>query len=169
MPFLLLGGAALATGRGEILERLPSLRESWFVLASPNIHIERKTAQLYAALRPTDFSNGDRAKRVAASLSEGLVPSSDDLANVFSRPLSDILPATIALVDAFESAGAPFVALSGAGPTHYSIVPRLSEAIALARRLLDLAPFPMRVLVSCPVATGLQVREDKTRIPGPAL
>ena len=169
VPFLLQGGAAFATGRGELLERLPSLSGCWFVLASPVCALERKTARLFGSLQQADLSTGDRVNRVVAALSSGLKPSPDDLANAFSRPLREILPETLDLIDAFDAAGAPLVALSGAGPTHYTIIPRLSDALFLAQRLSRHAPIPMRVLVGRPVATGMQVRVDKTRILDPAL
>jgi 4-diphosphocytidyl-2-C-methyl-D-erythritol kinase len=51
VPFLLFGGAALAHGRGEVLTRLPSLRNCWLVLATPAIEIERKTAALRGVAR----------------------------------------------------------------------------------------------------------------------
>ncbi|MBQ5501766.1 MAG: 4-(cytidine 5'-diphospho)-2-C-methyl-D-erythritol kinase, partial [Selenomonas sp.] len=35
IPFCLLGGTMLATGRGEVLKRLPDMPETWVVLVKP--------------------------------------------------------------------------------------------------------------------------------------
>ncbi len=162
VPFLLRGGAALATGRGEILEPLPSLRGCWLVLASPDIELERKTARLYGALSAADFSNGYRVRQVAAALRQGAIPATADLANAFSRPLARFVPDIAAMVTAFEEAGAPFVALTGAGPTHYTIATTLHDAAGIADQLMRLTPIPLRALLARPVASGIHLRQDKT-------
>lgn len=162
VPFLLRGGAALGRGRGELLEVLPSLSESWLVLAAPSIELERKTAQLYGALRSEDFSDGSRIERVASSLEAGRRPNIDDLANAFERPLAELLPEIALLRAALLVAGAPFVALSGAGPAHYTIVPELRSALEIVNRLGTERPFPMRILVARPVGCGPLIRGEKT-------
>ena len=58
MPFFLDGGAALMTGRGEHLQALPPLSGQWLMLVVPPHAVADKTARLYAALEPTDFSSG---------------------------------------------------------------------------------------------------------------
>ena len=162
VPFLLQGGAALATGRGEILESFPSLQDCWLVLASPAIDIERKTATLYGALASSDFSDGSAAIRVASALQQRAVPEPSDLGNAFSQPLAHLIPGIAEIVEHFHDAGAPFAALSGAGPTHFTIVPVLSDAISVASKLARRAPIPMRVLIARPVPSGIQQRRRKT-------
>ncbi|MEZ4665108.1 MAG: 4-(cytidine 5'-diphospho)-2-C-methyl-D-erythritol kinase [Thermomicrobiales bacterium] len=168
VPFFLVGGAALASGRGEILEPLPRLPSCWFVLVSPLVELERKTARLYGSLEAGDFSDGSRIARTACALRAGAVPHPDDLANAFSRPLARLLPEIDSLVPAMREAGAPFVALTGAGPTHYTIVPELSAAMEIARRLAGRPPLPLRVLLARPTAAGMLMRE-KTSLPNEAL
>jgi 4-diphosphocytidyl-2-C-methyl-D-erythritol kinase len=162
VPFLLQGGAALATGRGEILESCPSLQDCWLVLASPALDIERKTATLYGALASSDFSDGSAAIRVASALQRRTVPEPGDLGNAFSRPLAHLMRGIAEMIERLYDAGAPFVALSGAGPTHYTIVPALSDANSIASRLARRPPIPMRVLIARPVPSGIQQRIYKT-------
>lgn len=162
VPFLLRGGAAHATGRGEVLESLPSLRGCWIVLASPAIELERKTARLYGSLHPSDFSDGSRVLRTATALERGELPDRSDLGNAFSRALAEVLPLTTDLVADFAAAGTPFVALSGAGPTHYTIVGSLREAMEISARLARRTSIPTRVLVARPVRSGIQLRRNKT-------
>lgn len=169
VPFLLHGGASLATGRGEVLDPLPSLRSCWLVLASPDFKLERKTARLYGALRAEDFSDGSTAIRVAEALNRRTLPTPVDLHNAFSRALSTFVPEVDELIGQFHHAGASFVALSGAGPTHFTIVPTLSEAISMSSRLASRPPIPMRVLVARPVPSGMQLRRHKTDASAAAL
>jgi len=169
VPFLLTGGAALARGRGDLLETLPSLENCWFVLVCPSVELERKTARLYGALQPGDFSDGARINRVAASLRNQTIPDPADLANAFSRALASLIPEIPAMIDEFARAGAPFVALSGAGPAHYTIVPSLQHAICLASELARSHAQPWRILIARPVRSGLQVRRNKTEPPATAL
>jgi 4-diphosphocytidyl-2-C-methyl-D-erythritol kinase len=169
VPFLLQGGAARATGRGEILEPCSSIRGCWIVLASPNIEIDRKTAKLYGALRSSDFSDGGASLRVASALDRGSIPDSADLENAFARPLHELIPELSSLIAHFRQAGAPFVALSGAGPTHYTIVPSLAEATSISVRAACNPPIPLRVLVARPAPSGILVRRQKTHQAASAL
>jgi 4-diphosphocytidyl-2-C-methyl-D-erythritol kinase len=162
VPFLLRGGAARATGRGEILEPCSTLRDSWIVLARPNIEIDRKTAKLYGALEPSDFSDGGASLRVASALDRGSIPDPADLDNAFTRALHDLIPELSSFISHFRDSGAPFVALSGAGPTHYTIVPTLAEAGSIGARVAGKSPLPLRVLVARPAPSGILLRRQKT-------
>lgn len=168
VPFLLKGGTALARGRGELLDPLPGLSSCWFVLGTPALELERKTARLYGALDARDFSDGGRIACVADALHAGRIPRFDDLANTFSRPLIRLLPEMELVPHAFRAAGASFAALTGAGPTHYTIVPQLNEAISIARKLAMNPPLTMRVLIARPASTGTLMKQ-KPMVPGKAL
>ena len=133
VPFFLSGGTVLATGRGERLEALPSPARAWFVVVSPRVAIPRKTATLYAALRREDFSGGDRVRAQAERLRAGEPLDPSLFANAFVRPLYALKPELSRVADAMRRAGAPVVALSGAGPSHYAVVPDPATASTLAR------------------------------------
>lgn len=132
VPFFLQGGTALATGRGEQLEALPSPIPGWFVVVSPRVAIPRKTATLYAALRREDFSNGDRVRDQADRLRAGRPLDPALLVNPFVRPLVALRPELSRVADEMRRAGAPVVALSGAGPSHYAVVHDAEAASTLA-------------------------------------
>jgi 4-diphosphocytidyl-2-C-methyl-D-erythritol kinase len=162
VPFLLRGGAALGRGRGDVLEHLPTLRGCWLVLATPRIELDQKTARLYGALSPADFSDGSRVSRVATALQQFRQPDPADLVNAFERPLSALMPAVGQIHEAMLQSGAPFVALSGAGPTQYTIVTELRAAVRIATMLRRDAPVPMRVLIARPAGSCPLVRNEKT-------
>jgi 4-diphosphocytidyl-2-C-methyl-D-erythritol kinase len=158
VPFLTRGGTALAEGRGELLRSLRPLTGVWFVLVVTATKIPRKTATLYAALAPEDFSSGERVRRLAASIDRG--PSLDPLllANAFWRPLLGLRPELAEIERAFSGAGAPFVALSGSGPTLYSAVSSDAEARAIVRRLRETLPIDARIFVCRPVSRAPLIR-----------
>lgn len=135
VPFFLRGGTALATGRGELLDPLPALRPTSFVVVVPKITIVRKTASLYRALMATDFSSGDEVRSHAETLRAGQPLRADLLGNAFVRPLYALYPELKRIAAAMLRAGAPFVALSGAGPSHYTAVEDDREAVGLEGRL----------------------------------
>lgn len=134
VPFFLRGGTAFGTGRGERLTLLPR-PAGWFVVAAPRIAIPRKTATLYAALTPADFSPGNRVRQLTRRLEAGTPLDPVLLDNAFARPLLEIAPALRDLRRQILDAGAPFVALSGAGPSHYTIVPDAAAAQHVATAL----------------------------------
>ena len=85
VPFLLMGGAALGTGRGDRLKQLPAVETTRLLLVAPGGTISRKTPTLYGALTPDDYSDGaqthqlaDSAALIAATL------TSDSCRNVFT-------------------------------------------------------------------------------------
>ncbi|MDP9370599.1 MAG: 4-(cytidine 5'-diphospho)-2-C-methyl-D-erythritol kinase [Chloroflexota bacterium] len=135
VPFFLRGSTALASGRGERLEALPAPNTPWFVVATPLIAIPRKTATLYGELDPTDFSSGGCVRQQAAQLHSTGSLDPTLLRNAFCSPLYRLQPALERVPDAFRRAGAPFVALSGAGPSHYTAVDSEATARAVAHSL----------------------------------
>jgi 4-diphosphocytidyl-2-C-methyl-D-erythritol kinase len=158
VPFLLRGGCAVGRGRGDLLDPLPLPRDVWFVLVMPRLVIPRKTARLYALLASGDFGDGSRVFAQAERLRVGLPLDPALLGNAFARPLASLIPELANLPDLLRAAGAPSVALSGAGPAHY--VPLFDSeeaervAAAIRRRLGSQAdvvvaePVPARALTS---------------------
>jgi 4-diphosphocytidyl-2C-methyl-D-erythritol kinase len=134
VPFFLHGGTALATGRGERLAPLPTPAFT-AVVVYPKIRIPRKTATLYGALRPDDFSDGARVLAQADRLRAGLPPDpicsatpSPVPSTAFARKLADLPPL-------MRANGAAHPAISGAGPSHYALFEDPEEAVAVAQRL----------------------------------
>ncbi len=151
VPFFLRGGCALATGRGEVLSPLPPPRDAWFVIVSPAVDIPRKTATLYGTLRPDDFSDGSRVREQSGRIADGLDLGPVLLGNAFERPLYALRPDLADLPPLMRRLGAPAVALSGAGPTHYAVLDDPDAAAALAARLRDALADRARVFVSPPL------------------
>jgi 4-diphosphocytidyl-2-C-methyl-D-erythritol kinase len=154
VPFFLRGGTALASGIGERLEQLPDLEDAWFVVVFPlrMVPIPQKTASLYRAITPGDWTTGEGVESLADRIRMRQPFDADLLRNAFARPLYDLRPELRDLVAAMKGAGASCVALSGAGPTHYTIERDPSRARSVAEALRARLGDEALVQVVTPVA-----------------
>lgn len=135
VAFFLTGGTALVSGAGEGIEKMPPLRVGWFVVLAPRVRpIERKTATLYQALTQEDFTTGEAVRTQAANILSAKTLDSSLLVNPFQSHLVALRPEISPILDGFRYAGAPFVAMSGAGPVHYTYVETREEAERIAVR-----------------------------------
>ena len=134
VPFFIHGGTQVATGRGEVLERLGGAPAAWLVVLTPNIAVERKTARMYSLLGNADYSNGDSVAKVAEALSAGALPDANTLKNTFDRMSEQAYPGIgryrQALVDTRGHA-----LLCGSGPALFALCGSAAEAEAAALRL----------------------------------
>ncbi|MGN6701250.1 MAG: 4-(cytidine 5'-diphospho)-2-C-methyl-D-erythritol kinase [Thermomicrobiales bacterium] len=136
VPFFLRGGAALATGIGELLTPLPQLPPTWFVVLTPALALPPdKTRQLYQALTPADFSDGARTRAQAERLRRGEPLDPALLINAFGGPLARVLPQLTGWRLCFLDAGASWALPSGSGPTLYTIVESEAAGQQIAARL----------------------------------
>lgn len=132
VPFFLTGGTAFATGRGELLDPLPS-PDTRFVVIAPSIVLERKTQRLYELLETRDWSDGATIRTQAERLRASLPLDPVLCVNAFSRALARLAPETIEFRDLARAAGASNLSLSGAGPAHYVIEPDPDRAEAISQ------------------------------------
>lgn len=136
VPFFLGNSrTALATGRGEKVEALPSLAKTWVVLLRPPIDMANKTRGMYGLLNPSHFTDGGHAERMAGLIEQGKrITTSlcynvfDDLSSAFFRGLDDYRAC-------FMAAGAGEVRLAGAGPTLFTLVDGRAAGEEICRRL----------------------------------
>lgn len=132
VPFFLDGGVALATGRGERIEPLSGGTLA-LVLVNPGFPVS--TAQMYARVTPAMFSDGSRARalaaalrsrrpaRVAASLYNGL------------EAAAGAYPQIRQMQAALLAAGALGAVMSGSGPTVFGVARSYDQARQIRNRL----------------------------------
>ncbi len=117
VPFFLLGGAALASGRGDVVQPLGDGPACALLIAWPAAPAPAdKTARMYAALRPDLYTDGTTTLRVARLVEAGEPPSDDAIVNVFERVLDETLPAAGRVMRLLAEAGLR-AHLCGAGPS----------------------------------------------------
>lgn len=133
--FFIRGGTQLATGRGEVLEALPTPR-LWAVLVFNPVDLPDKTRRLYQALRPEDWSSGNEVRTLAASLGAGRSITQRALPSAFARTIAALAPGVSRADAALRAVGA-IPALSGAGPTLLSLQDAPDRAREIADRLAD--------------------------------
>jgi 4-diphosphocytidyl-2-C-methyl-D-erythritol kinase len=121
VPFFLRGGTALASGRGETLHALPDVPLQRLLLAWPDRPASTdKTARMYSALRPKDFTDGARTGLLAAHLRDGRPVSPRALYNAFEQVIARVDPAYARPLEEMPSAGGPH--LCGSGPAVFFLL-----------------------------------------------
>lgn len=143
VPFFLLGGTALASGRGEKTSLLPDLPPRWLVLLVPPHSLAAKTAELYRRLTPANWSDGTRTKRLAGAIAERREVGKDLLGNSFEAVADEVFPSLPEFRGAMMDAGVPAVRLSGAGPALFALLPDSAAASAVADRLRSAGYHPL--------------------------
>jgi 4-diphosphocytidyl-2-C-methyl-D-erythritol kinase len=134
VPFFVLGGTALVEGRGERVAPLPDLPGFWIVSLKPPVAVSTPAA--FRALTPNDYTTGQATRRLASVLGEGGLLSLDGLVNALEERVCQEYPAVAESRAAFAEAGAPFVRMSGSGPTLFALFHSLEEAQLIYQVLL---------------------------------
>lgn len=147
VPFFLGEPCAHATGTGTTLAPLPPPR-GWLLIVTPDLAIANKTASMYRALTPADFSDGSRVGGVVRRLRAGQLPEPDDLHNAFARPLYELAPDLARLPKVFCDHGAKFATLSGAGPSHYTWFRTAAAAHSTAGQMASSLPQKTQMFVA---------------------
>jgi len=137
VPFFLTGGLALCEGRGErvtpLVYRLPpSMR--WILLVKPAISVS--TASVFRNLTARDYSDGTASRSLLATLAEGgnQLPL-ENLHNSLEHSVLEQYPQVAQAREDMLHAGAPYVRLSGSGPTLFSTFSNLSPAAQVQQQL----------------------------------
>jgi 4-diphosphocytidyl-2-C-methyl-D-erythritol kinase len=137
VPFFLTGGLALCEGRGEHITPLayhlpPSMR--WILLVKPAISIS--TAEVFRHLTTQDYSDGRASRSVLAALAkEQNQLSLENLHNSLEQSVLQHYPQVAQAREDMLHAGAPYVRLSGSGPTLFSTFSNLSQAAQVQQQL----------------------------------
>ncbi len=138
VAFFVFGGTALAEGRGERITLLPALPRRWVVLMLPDVAPEKgKTAQMYASLRASHFTDGQTTRRLVEVLVTRLPFRPTMLVNNFEN----VAFATGSILKVYrehiDKLGAPFVHLCGSGPALYTMFADKARADDLAVRCMN--------------------------------
>ena len=148
IPFCIMGGTMLATGRGEMLKRLPPLPECFVVLAKPPISVSTAWAYQHYDLLGAEHHPDNEAvqKQIAAK----------DIKAV-SRLLCNVLESVTIKkhkeIDGYKKLmddnGAMASMMSGSGPTVFALADTEQTAAAIAdavKRATEAAVFVVKTV-----------------------
>ncbi|MCY4114701.1 MAG: 4-(cytidine 5'-diphospho)-2-C-methyl-D-erythritol kinase [Chloroflexi bacterium] len=125
VPFLVRGGTALATGRGEHLSDLPPAPMRHVVLVRPDSPLA--TADVYAELRPSEWSDGERTMDLARGLAAGEL-SEDLMCNDLTPAAIRLTPVVGDILVDLRAAGAHPALMAGSGATCFGLFADISTA-----------------------------------------
>ncbi|MDE6107900.1 MAG: 4-(cytidine 5'-diphospho)-2-C-methyl-D-erythritol kinase, partial [Oscillospiraceae bacterium] len=128
VPYCVLGGTALAEGRGEKITPLPALPPCWVVMVKPDFPVS--TPQLFAKLGEKKLRcHPDTAGMLAAIESGDLSGVARRLFNVFEEVLPPKRQDRIEeLKQALLDGGAMGASMTGTGPTVFGLFDREDRA-----------------------------------------
>jgi 4-diphosphocytidyl-2-C-methyl-D-erythritol kinase len=133
VPFFLGRGAALATGRGEVLEPVEAGALA-VVLVSPPFGLA--TAEVYARVTPSSWTDGSRARRMVEALRQRRpAPVAASLYNGLEAVVASAHPEIERMKAALLAAGALGAAMSGSGPTVFGMARSFEHARQIRARL----------------------------------
>lgn len=139
VPFFLWGGAAVASGRGEIIEPLPAKSGAEVTLICPSGSPGSKTSRMYSRLMPYHYSDGGVTLRLVQDMIGGYY--GDGLfTNAFENVAYSEFESLAEVFDTVESACGRRPHLTGSGPGLF-LLPSSEEEHSRIRRALppDLA------------------------------
>lgn len=126
IPFCIYGKTALATGRGEIIEQLPSPPPCWVVLAKPNIGVSTRT--IFNHYHYQKHSPSITENVVASLYEQNFLSLSQSIENILEDVTFALYPEVKYMKKKMAKYGASGILMSGSGPTIYGLVKHQSKA-----------------------------------------
>lgn len=120
VAFCVYGGTALATGRGEKIQELPSPANSWVILAKPTLGVS--TADIYGNLKINDIKHPNTKQMIQAIKEKDFDLMCASVGNVLEEVTLNLYPEVAVLKDQMQKFGADAVLMSGSGPTVFGLV-----------------------------------------------
>ena len=133
VPFLLKGGTARGTGRGELLETLPTGSAQWLLIVKPEVSIS--TTEAYGRFTGTSRVTSDTMDTVTALIKakdfRQAFTASD---NTFEELMFPVHPELTACKQFFLDRGFPTI-MTGSGPTMVVLLEKAVDAIRLQEEI----------------------------------
>lgn len=158
-PFFVAGGTAAVRGRGDVVEPLrDALAPSILLAIPPRGERGEKTAAMFEALTPDDFSDGDVTIGVREVVQAGRMLVDGDLNNIFEHATGRMQPETESAMRALREEGyVPH--LAGAGPSFFLLYPGGADLAAELSRRIGETGFEPRAVHALPRRESLRIEE----------
>ncbi|GGE53984.1 4-diphosphocytidyl-2-C-methyl-D-erythritol kinase [Pullulanibacillus camelliae] len=148
VPFCIQGGTAIATGRGEKIERLPAPPPCWVILAKPNVSVS--TAETYRDLRLDNVTHPNVDGMIQAIMTQDFDRICNHLGNVLESVTVKKRHDVAQIKSLMVRMGADGVLMSGSGPTVFGLIRHESRLNRIYNSLKGFCPnvFGVRLLGS---------------------
>lgn len=120
VPFCVYGGTALATGRGEKIQRIPSPPKCWVILIKPRIGVSTK--EIYEALDAKNIKHLDIEGMLECINDKDYQGICNRLGNSLESVTLERYPVVAEIKNKLIQFGADAVLMSGSGPTVFALV-----------------------------------------------
>lgn len=131
VSFCVYGGTAIARGRGELIEHLPTPPSCWVVLAKPNLGVSTQT--VYQQLKVNEVEHPQINQIVQGIKTGNFDQICNHVGNVLESVTLKLHPEVALIKKHMENGGAEAVLMSGSGPTVFG----LSQYESRAERLYN--------------------------------
>jgi len=120
VSFCVYGGTALATGRGEKIQELPSPPNCWIILAKPSIGVS--TADVYGGLKSNEIHHPNTKEMIRAIKEKDYELMCATMGNALESVTLNLYPEVSMIKEQMMKFGADAVLMSGSGPTVFGLV-----------------------------------------------
>ena len=120
VPFCVYGGTALATGRGEKIQQIPSPPKCWVILIKPRIGVSTK--EVYEALDAKNVEHLDIEGMLECINEKDYQGICTRLGNSLESVTFERYPVVAEIKNKLVQFGADAVLMSGSGPTVFALV-----------------------------------------------
>lgn len=129
VPFLVMGGAARATGTGTTLTPIQPLRKGYLVIINPNLFVSTELVyNKFDQLRLSPESHPDNDFLVNCIENGDLRTFCENMKNVLERPAFELEPQIMMLKKKVKATNPLGVLMSGSGSTIFAIYETKDEA-----------------------------------------
>ena len=136
VPFCVLGGTCLATGRGEILTQLLPMPQCFYCIAKPEFSVS--TPELYAAFDQAEITYRPDNKGMQKSLDQhDLMHVAGYVGNIFEPLVSAEHPEIGEIKTVMTDCGASGVCMTGSGSAVYGIFDSFDMAAMASMQLMQ--------------------------------
>ncbi len=136
IPFCLMGGTMLSTGRGEVLKRLPDMPATWVVLAKPRISVS--TAWAYTNYDAKGAEKHPDNERIQQEIARG---DRKAVAGLLCNVLESVTINKYDVISKYKQMmmeqGALASMMSGSGPTVFGLAESKASAEKIAAFLRE--------------------------------
>jgi len=138
IPFCIIGGTALATGRGEIITPIKSPPKCWTIIINPRI--SASTREIYAGFQ-LEYAEEINTNAMLKAIEKG---DFDEICSLLANNLepvtTKIFPAINEIKKQLYINGANGVRMSGSGPTVFALVYTEKKAHHLYQQMKKIFP-----------------------------